>query len=57
MKTEKKQTRIITNEKAEKRRGYKGLNESADFNYSPRCNRLKPNMPENEDVKKLKDKK
>lgn len=57
MKTEKKQTKIIRNKKAEKRSVYKGINESANFNYSPQCYRLKPNMPENEDVKKLKDKK
>lgn len=56
MKTEKKQTKIITNEKVEKRSSDKVLNETANFNYAPKCSRLKPNMPETEDVKKLKNK-
>lgn len=56
MKTEKKQTKIIKNDKVEKRSISKVINESEKFNYVPSCNRLKPNMPETEDVKKSKNK-
>lgn len=61
MKTEKKQLKIATNgskERAlkEERNSQKILNEDVNFNYSPKCNRLKPNMPENEDAKNLKNK-
>lgn len=56
MKIEKKQTKIITNEKVEKRSERKVHNKITNFNYQPKCNRLKPNMPEAEDVKKLKNK-
>lgn len=56
MKTEKKQMKIIINEKSEKRSVNNVLNESANLNHVLKCNRLKPNMPEAEDLKKLKNK-
>lgn len=56
MKNEKKQTKITINKDVEKRSIDKVFNETTNFNHILKCNRLKPNMPEVEGAKKLKNK-